>query len=283
MKIHLRALLVGALLGSTGLLRAAEYFADQVVSYVSGSSVGSFTDPTAALGKPGGNIGSGTFNPFSPNFATTELARVGFGGELTLRLSNYVNVDYTPGVREIGIWENVGLVASSGGATNPATVFGQDSAVVSVSADGTNWFSLNGGQPILFTLPGNYYANATAINDPPPANPVLADFSQPFTGTLADFDGESFSGVLATLNGSAGGTWLDLDETGLTQVGYIRFGGVASGQTLEINGVGINGALAGASVPEPSAGHILLVCMAGSVGFLRVRTRSRLPLLSPNH
>lgn len=268
-----RAFLVCALLGHAGLLHAAEYFADQVVSYVSGTGVGSFTDPTSALGKPGGNIGSGTFNPFSPNFATTELARVGFGGELTLSLSNYVTVDYTPGVREIGIWENVGLVAGTGGATNPATVFGADSAVISVSADGINWFSLNSGQPILFTLPGNYYANATATNDPPPASPVLADFGKPFTGSLSDFDGKSFSDVLATLNGSAGGTWLDLDETGLSQVGYIRFDGIASGQTLEINGVGINGTLAGAAVPEPSAAHILFLCAAGIVGLCPLRTR----------
>jgi hypothetical protein len=281
MKKRFHALLVCASLGSAGHLHAAESFADQVVSYVSGSSVGAFTDPTAALGKPGGNIGSGTFNPFSPNFATTELARIGFGGELTLRLSNYVTVNYTPGVREIGIWENVGLVAGTGGATNPATVFGADSAVVSVSADGVNWFSLNSGQPILFTLPGNYYANATATNDPPPANPVLADFSQPFTGTLSDFDGKSFSDVLATLNGSAGGTWLDLDETGLSQVGYIRFDGVASGQTLEVNGVSINGTLAGVAVPEPSAAHFLFLCAAGVVGFYRLRRLH--PLLAPEN
>ncbi len=271
MKKLLHALLVCASLASAGHLHAAEYFADQVVSYVPGTGVGAYTDPTAALGKPGGNIGTGTFNAFSPNFATTELARIGFGGELTLRLSNYVTVNYTPGVREIGIWENVGLVAATGGATNPATVFGADSAVVSVSADGVNWFSLNSGQPILFTLPGNYYANATATNDPPPANPVLADFGQPFTGSLSDFDGKSFSDILTALNGSAGGTWLDLDETGLSQVGYIRFDGVASGQTLEINGVGINGTLAGAAVPEPSAVHFLCLCASGIAGFYRLR------------
>lgn len=272
MKSSLRVLTVSALLCSPAFLRGAEYFADQVVSHTPGAGVGAYTDPTAALGKPGGNIGSGTLNPFSPNFATTELARIGFGGELTLRLSNYVQV--TPGVREIGVWENAGLIAQGGGAENPATTFGQDSALISVSADGVDWFSLNGGNPIDFGLPGNYYANATGINDAPPAIPVLADFGLPFTGALADFNGQSFSGVLGALGGSAGGTWLDLDSTGLSQVGYIRFSGVASGQTLEINAVSINGSLAGAAVPEPSA----VACLLGGTGLvLSVARRRPLP------
>ena len=211
MKNPLRALLLGALLSPAMFLHAAEYFADQVVSYTPGADVTTYNQPGSALGKPGGNVGSGTFNPFVPNFATTELVQVGFGGELTLQLSNYVTVNYTPGVREIGVWENVGLTASGGSARNPAEVFGADSAVVSVSADGVNWFSLNSGQPILFNLPGNYYVNAAGINTAPPASPVLADFGQPFTGTLADFNGQSFADTIATLGGSAGGTWLDLD------------------------------------------------------------------------
>jgi hypothetical protein len=266
MKNQLRALMLGALLSPVGLLSAAEYFADQVISYTPGDGVGSYTDPTAALGKPGDQIGTGTFNPFVANFAATQLARVGFGGELTLRLSHHVSVNLTPGVREIGVWENVALIAASGGVGNPAAAFGQDSAVVSVSADGTNWFSLNAGQPILFTLPGNYYANATAANDAPPASPVLADFGQPFAGSLADFNGESFAEVLATLGGSAGGTWLDLDETGLNEVGYIRFSGVASGQTLELNAVSINRSLAGAPVPEPGTSLLLAIGTALSAG-----------------
>ena len=268
MKNHLRALLVCALLSPATLIRAAEYFADQVVSYTPGADVTSYNQSAAALGKPGGNVGSGTFNPFVPNFATTELVQVGFGGELTLRLSNYVTVNYTPGVREIGVWENVGLTASGGSAKNPAEVFGADGAVVSVSADGTNWFALNSGQPILFTLPGNYYVNATGINNAPPASPVLADFGQPFTGTLADFNGKSFADTIATLGGSGGGTWLDIDEAGLSQVGYVRFSGVTSGQTLEVNGVGINSSLAGALVPEPST---LVLTMALGLLFLGLR------------
>lgn len=268
MKSSLCALSLGAFVSSSVLAHGAEYFADQVLGYTPGAGVGAYTDPNSALGKPGGNIGAGTFNPFNPNFATTELARIGFGGEITLRLSNYVQV--MPGVREIGIWENVGLVASGGGAQNPATTFGLDSAVVSVSEDGVHWFSLNNGNPIVFDLPGNYYANATAVNAPPPASPVFADFGLPFTGTLADFNGQSFAGVLATFGGSAGGTWLDLDETGLSQVGYIRFNGVAEGQTLEINGVSINSSLAGAAVPEPRTLGLLAL---GITALLRRRHR----------
>ena len=96
MKTSLRVLTASTLLSSAALSHGVEYFADQVVGYTQGAGVGAFTDPTAALGKPGGNIGGATFNPFNPNFAATELARIGFGGELTLRLFHQAGRGHVP-------------------------------------------------------------------------------------------------------------------------------------------------------------------------------------------
>ncbi len=256
--------------------RAAESFATAVVSYTAGTGVGAFTDPTAALGKPAAETGFGPFTPFNPHFGTSQLARIGEGGQLTLQLTNYVLVNNTAGVRELGIWENVGLADSAypNGTTDAtASVFGADSAVVEVSADNLTWHALNGGAPILFNLPGNYYANSTGAFDPAPLSPVDADFGKPFTGTLSDFDGETYAQVLATFDGSAGGTWLDIDSSfGLTQVGYVRFSGVAGGQTLEINAVGINGSLIGTTVPEPGAVGLLAAAAGLFLGLKRRRT-----------
>lgn len=277
MKSILRALIVGASFASLSAgVHAVESFAAAVVSYTAGTGVGAYTDPTRALGKPSDDTGFGLLSPFNPHFAASQLARIGEGGQLTLQLANYVLVDNTAGVREIGIWENVGIADSAypaGTAGATATVFGADSAIVEVSADNVTWFALNSGAPILFTLPGNYYANSTdPYGSTPPASPVLADFGKPFTGTLADFNGETYAQVLTTLDGSAGGTWLDIDSSfGLTQVGYVRFSGLGSGQTLEVDAVGINGALIGDAVPEPGAVGLALI---GGLGLLLRRRRT---------
>lgn len=268
------AVLIAAIVPSA---RAAESFANSVLSYAAGTGVGAYTDPTAALGKPAAETGFGPLTPFNPHFGTSQIVRIGAGGQLTLQLANYVLVNNTAGVRELGIWENVGLIDASSypdptTAGNPASVFGADSAIVEVSEDNLTWHALNGGAPILFNLPGNYYANSTGAYDPAPPSPADADFGQPFTGVLADFDGESYAAVLTTLGGSAGGTWLDIDSSfGLTQVGYVRFSGVAGGQQLEIDAVGINGSLIGATVPEPGAAGLLAAAASLFLGLKRRR------------
>lgn len=268
------AALIAAILPSA---RAAESFANSVLNYTAGTGAGTYTDPAAALGKPAAETGFGPVTPFNPHFGPGQLVRIGAGGQLTLQLANYVLVNNTAGVRELGIWENVGLIdvasfPDPAMANSPASVFGADSAVVEVSADSLTWHALNGGAPILFNLPGNWYANSTGAYDPAPPSPVDADFGKPFTGTLSDFDGETYAQVLTTLDGSAGGTWLNIDSSfGLTQVGYVRFSGVAGGQTIEIDAVGINGSLIGAAVPEPGAAGLLAAAAGIFLGLKRRR------------
>ncbi|MEA3211562.1 MAG: hypothetical protein QOE70_4619 [Chthoniobacter sp.] len=257
--------------------RAAS-FADAVIEYTSGTGVGSFTNPASALGAPNPVNGAGVFSPFNPSFETSQLTRIGNGGHLTLRLTNYVLIDRT-GIPELGIWENVFLVNSGTTANpragNPAGAFGGDSAVVEVSEDGIAWYALNNANPILFTLPGNYFLNSGLLAKTAPANPEYADFGKPFTGSLSSFDGADSAGILTALDGSAGGTWLDLDTTPLAQVGYVRFSGVASGSTLEVDAVAINSSLAGAQLPEPSTWTFLLLGL-GLFAFRRRRMQGLL-------
>ena len=265
-----------AFLVSLSCRMQATDFADVVVDYAPGAN-SSYTDQNAVLGQPGGIVGADSgypnvFSPFSPHYESNAMTGIGYGGQLTLQLQNYVTIQ--PGAYEIGVWSNVGLddADGNGTATNPTTTLSTPrSAVVSVSADGTNWVTLNGGSPIAFSLPGNYYTNAGPYDAAAPADPQYANFGQPFTGTLSSFDGEDYSQILSTLNGSAGGTWLDLDGTGLSEVGYIRFNGVPSGEVLDLNAVSINSTLAGGIVPEPGAASLLLVGVALTQGFKRRR------------
>ena len=272
------ALLLGAAFVSLAVPRAAAQtagYATQVLDYTVGTGISStYANAGSALGQPGGNVGSGTLNPFVPNYAGTELTGIGPGGQLTLGLSNFVTVA-AAGTAEIGIFGNVGLVnAGTSGAPaagNPATAFGVRTVQISVSADGINFVPLAAGALITSTLPANFYTNpdTTNVNAPPPANPTLADFGKPFMGSLASFNGETYAQTLTTLNGSAGGTWLDLSSTGLAQVGYIRFDEPASGGPFYLNGVSSNETLLGAPVPEPGAAALL--ALAGGLGALAWR------------
>jgi len=228
-------------------------FADQVVQYDPGSDSVSLNSPAAALGSPdditGENLGfPNVLSPFSPAFESDELVQISSGGSLTLRLERFIEVG--DGL-DLGVIENVGLIDAKfpdGTTTDPVGTFGNSAATVEVSKDGIDFVSL--GQ-ITFDLPANFYLNAGPFDTVAPDSPQTADFGKPFDGQLSDFDGKaSYADVLAVLDGSGGGTWLDLSSTGLTQVGYIRFSNPTN--TLEIDAVVIANGKEGALVPEPA-------------------------------
>ena len=86
----------------------------------------------------------------------------------------------------------------------------------------------------------------------------MADFGKPYVGTLGDFDGLTYPQILAELDGSAGGTWLDLSGAGLSRVGFIRFDGTGDGP-FELDAVSLASGKIGAPVPEPMSGLLLAV------------------------
>lgn len=261
-----------AVIAAVSIHARAASFASAVLSYTPGTLPAgetSYTNAGASLGRPSPIVDPNGFpnvlSPFSPHFKSTDLTGVGVGGQITLRLANYVTIDRTAGVAEIGVWENVGVVdpAFNGTADSPASFFGPDTAVVEVSPDNVSWYSLNNGNPILFTMPGTYYLNAGPYDAAAPASPVEADFGKPFNGTTTGFDGKTNAQILSYFNGSAGGTWLDVNGAGsavpanVTQIGYVRFSNPANTDGFELDGVAINTSLTGAPVPEPSSAALL--------------------------
>jgi hypothetical protein len=260
-------------------------YASGVVSYTPGSADVKFLNPQAALGAPDGVTGENpaatqyfgfpnVLSPFSPAYQGDEIVQIGEGGQITLQLANYLNVGAG---KRLGVISNTGLIDNGNGNGPTAATFGGGSARVRVSRDNVNWVDLG---TVVFNVPSLYYVNAGPYDATPPASPVLTDFSKPFEGTLASFDGKDYAATndafkVAAGGYSGGGTWLDLSSTGLAQVGYVQFllpddGNPNTAPRFAIDSVAIANNAIGAPLPEPVSG---LFAIAIPVILLRRRHR----------
>ena len=224
-----------------------------------------------------------------------------FSGTGFATTSSAVNGGFT-----IGIQAGVGLADinyPNGQTGNPAADYNNPrSAIVAVSQDGSTWKYLqyngvtgtiavepNPTNPSLyqwvdnsasasliqFDIPTNYY-NSSSVGpdgnyapDTVSAGTPVADFSKPFLGTLASFNNESWSQVLDTLDGSAGGTWLNVTGTGFSSIDYVQFT-VPSSASYSMYVQAVAGV-----VPEPGT---LALVLAGIPLLLGWRRRDLSPL-----
>jgi hypothetical protein len=129
------------------------------------------------------------------------------------------------------------------------------------AAEGDAWVPLS-ASPIAFSNPSNYFTDTSISNYYAPLGTAQADFFQPFEGTLADFSGKSYAQMLTLLDGSAGGTWLDISGTGLSSVRYVRFE-VPQGESYRMMIDAVT------AVPEP--GSFTLALLAGAMLLRRGR------------
>ena len=217
----------------------------------------------------------------NPPFLTNEIVSIGENGHITLRLSNYaIPSDDGP---EIGVFTNAGLVETDfpNGQAAPtidpnddSTSFGMDPAVVEVSEDGVNFFALNNGQEILFDIPSNGYTDAVSPFDDSPGT-MESDPTKPFLEELSSFEGLRYSEMLSLLGGAAGGKWLDISDSGLDRVGFIRFrvdddGDEDTGLNFELDAIAVSSSATGALVPEPHS-LWLITTLGGLITYERPR------------
>jgi MYXO-CTERM domain-containing protein len=202
----------------------AEIAASQVISYTPGDARSDYTTSASALGPVTRDSGYGAVNPFNPPFAASDIVIVGQGGQVTLELS----ADVPANGRHLGVFSNNGYVSTTttGTTTNPVSTFATPqfpSAIVRVSQDGSTWKSLNSGNAITFTSPTNAYLDTNITNYYQPLGTVLSSSAKPYLGSADDLGGKTYDQIRTALNGSAGGTWLDLREAGLPSVRYVQF------------------------------------------------------------
>jgi hypothetical protein len=178
-------------------------FASSVIDYNPGTGFAAgYTNASAALGAPSSG---GSATPFSPPFAKSQLVSIGANGSLTLRFdSPVINNPSNPFGLDFLVFGNTFFAItngnfSGGGITSGAPGGNNTGATtVQVSADGTNWFTLN---PALAPTADNIFPTDGLGHPLLPVNPALAGGS---------FGGLGLAGIRALYRGSAGGTGYDL-------------------------------------------------------------------------
>ena len=217
--------------------RASAEFVSSVQSFNQGTvafadGVSTYNNAATATGQPnriaGASIGfPGPVTPFNPPFEQSEMVSVGVGGQITLELPSAIPV--SSGALQVGIFHSAGLndptfsgQAEATARTFAGREFGADrTAVVEVADVLGNFHSLG---RVLFTQPTQGFENQT---DPYafPTPPIPSNFDEPFDGSLASFNGLSQPQITAMLQGSAGGTWIEMPPAvaaALDEIRYVR-------------------------------------------------------------
>jgi len=242
-----------------GLTRAQ--FAGSVVAYTQGNGVlPGFNDPTAALGAPSiqtidpDPVYGGTFpvDPFGAPYLAQQIVGLGTnGGSITLKFNTPIqNNPGNPYGLDFIVFGHAGFMEDfgTGTAVDGSLYTGGTSDVrVSVSADGTTFYTLN---PAL--TPGVDGLFPTDGSGDPflPVNPAL---------TAADFTGLDLNGIRELYAGSAGGAGFDLawaldgnnQSVSLSSINYIRLDVLDDGSPAYIDAISV--------VPEPATWTLALM------------------------
>lgn len=245
--------------------------ASAVIDYVAaGESV--FNQPTSSLGLPSRSGPFGDLTPFSPNFGSGNIVRILPGGSLTLRLSEVVA---NTGSARVGVYSNIGVIDvsadGSGLAGSPAGAFSSfPAASVGISSDGINFTPITSGLH-RFDSPATGFTDTPAWSNYSPAGgqtPAQFDKvpSQVFIdGGISALSGMNYPQMVALLDGSGGGEWLDPSASGLASFEFVRFS-VPPTAAADVRMI-LDAVVVGL-VPEPTVLGVLV-----STGLLMLRRR----------
>jgi len=241
-------------------------FASSVVSYTEGSGVDSgYNNPDSALGAPTLYNGYQNTDPFNPPYLPSDIVGIGNGGSLTLQFNTPIqNNPANPFGLDFIIFGHAGFTITngdySGGGITDGTLFtgGTSDVQISVSADGTTFYTLN---PALTSQVDGLFPTDASGNPFLPVNPAL---------TAADFAGQDLAGIRALYNGSAGGAGFSLawaiDSNGqsvyLSSVDYVRMDVLNDGTPAYVDAISV--------VPEPATWTLAIT----GAGFFLLRRRA---------
>jgi hypothetical protein len=280
-----KALIARIVVASMGIVSSAlaSPFATELVSSSGLAGTSLYNDPYAVLGQPSAQFNNRSAS--SPEIRRVKLVEPAWnigaaneklittlntGQQVTVKFDHQVMDDpQNPYGVDFLVFGNAFFVGASGfvsDATNmnkymlssSGSVFAENMKI-SVSQDGTNWYTYNNGPYGDSMFPTNGYlwdsANARWTD-------TESDYTKPVNPALkaADFAAKSAAAAIAMYEGSAGGTGFDLAESGLPWIQYIKVEGVSGFSGGEIDGFSDV-----AAVPEPASILLLvggLFCLA---------------------
>jgi hypothetical protein len=238
--------LAGGLFVST--INTHAQYASSVVAYDQGSGADpTYNDPSAALGAPSKvtpGLFGGPVDPFDPPYLSSQIVGIGAGGSLTLQFNTPIqNSGANPFGLDFIIFGHAGFEITngnySGGGITDGTLFtgGTSNVRVSVSADGTTFYTLN---PLLTPVVDGLFPTDGSGNPLLPVNPSL---------TAADFAGKDLAGIQTLYGGSAGGAGFDVGWAGtpLSSVSFVQLEVLSDVAYIDAISV----------VPEPASGTLV--------------------------
>lgn len=280
-------LLTAGLAALTIAAYAYSPYATTLVSYSSDlTGSGLYNDPYAVLGQPStmfyntwGGAGNRRVKLVEPAYNVGPdgeklITTINTGTSIVVEFDHQVMDDpLNPFGIDFLVFGN-SFFAGSGGSVSESTnlntfnigggIFAENTKV-SVSQDGTNWYTYDSGPYADSMFPTNAYlwdsVNACWTD-------TESDYTKPVDPSLtnADFAGTA-AHAIELYNGSAGGTGFDLTESGYSWIQYIKVEGVSGFAGGEIDGFSDV-----AAVPEPGS-LVALLCGLIGMGGLAHRRR----------
>ena len=202
-------------------------WADSVISFDEGvgGSAG-YNIPETAIGEPsrftGEDIWPGVVSPFNSPWLANEIVSIGAGGSLVVSFDEPVQDDpANPWGIDLLIFGNTGCIDNSYPNGIVGGVYSDDGGTIEVSQDGTQWFTIT--TPLADGLwPTSGYLDSEpydTVEGSQPSNFTLPVDPRLTLGDVMNLDNEA---LMQMYGASGGGTPIDISETGLAEISYVR-------------------------------------------------------------
>ena len=202
-------------------------WADSIISFDEGvGGVAGYNTPEVAIGEPsrftGEEVWPGVVSPFNSPWLADEIVSIGAGGSLVVSFGTPVQDDHAnPWGIDLLIFGNTSCIDKSYPNGIVGGVFSDDGGLVEVSQDGKQWISIttqfaDGLWPtrgFLDSQPYDTVEGTQPSNFTLPVDPRL---------TLDDVMNLENDTLMSLYQTSGGGTPIDISETGLTEISFVR-------------------------------------------------------------
>jgi len=218
-------------------------WADTVISYDEGvgGSPG-YNSAAAAIGEPsrftGEGIWPGVVSPFNAPWLADEIVSIGSTGSLIVAFEEPVIDDpANPWGIDLIVFGNTGCIDNSYPNGVVGGLFSDDGGMIEVSADGKQWIEIT--TSLADGLwPTRGYIDSQPYDSVEGSQP--SDFTMPVDPRLSleDVMGLNNDELVGLYRTSGGGTPINLAETGLNEISYIRISVAANSKlSAEIDGM----------------------------------------------